>query len=118
MHEFSVARALVDAAIDVAREAHIRRIRRLHCRIGDMRQVDRWLLDEAYAFAREGTACEQAELCVERTHMQLECGACGRRFSVIDWDWRCPDCGRAGCNARGGDELELTGIDGDESDED
>ncbi|HPF37935.1 MAG TPA: hydrogenase maturation nickel metallochaperone HypA [Phycisphaerae bacterium] len=117
MHEFAVAKALVDAAIDVARDAKMCRVTRLRCRIGDMRQVDSWLLEEAFVLAREGTVCEVAELSVERRHMRLECEQCGIVFDVRDWDWRCPDCGSTGCNAHGGDELELTGIDGDPADD-
>lgn len=117
MHEFAIARGLVEAAIEAGRSAGIGCITRLRCRIGDMRQVDGWLLDEAFAAVREGTPCATATLGVERTRMEMDCDACGRSFLVKDWDWCCPDCGACGVNAHGGDELELIGIDGEPIDE-
>lgn len=117
MHEFAVARALIDAAADVARSENVDRVTRVQCRIGDLRQVDSWLLDEAFAAAREGTICSDAELCVERTHMEMDCDDCGKSFRVVDWNWACPDCGDIGHNARGGDELDLIEIDGVSNDE-
>lgn len=117
MHEFAIARGLIDAAIDVAREAGIDPITRLHCRIGDLRQVDGWLLNEAFSVAREGTPCAMADLCVERTHMLMDCSACASSFVVSDGDWNCPKCGHCGRDARGGNELDLIGIDGGMGDE-
>ena len=117
MHEFAVAGGLIDAAVDIAQRENLDRVTRVQCRIGDLRQVDSWLLDEAFAAAREGTRCAGAELCVERVHMEMDCDSCGTTFRVMDWNWACPGCGEIGRNARGGDELELIEIDGVSNDE-
>ncbi len=116
MHEFAIARSLVDAAIDVARNAGVSRITRIRCRIGDLQQVDGDLLGDAFSAVCDGTVCEAADLCIERTHMAFDCERCGTTFLVGEWDWSCPGCGESGSHARGGDELELIGIDGELND--
>jgi hydrogenase nickel incorporation protein HypA/HybF len=117
MHEFAIARALIDVAEDAARRAAARRIVGLNARIGVLRQVDALLLSEAFAAARGGTACCDAELRVEPVQTELECPACRAAFNSRAWDWRCPRCGAEGENPRGGEELELVSIEVDDDDD-
>ncbi len=107
VHEFAVAQSLIEVATEAAARAGAARVTRLHCRIGALRQVDEWLLREAFEMARAGTTCDAAELCVEKTHLRLRCPACRAGFELHDWDWSCPRCGAEGIDPAGGDELEL-----------
>jgi hydrogenase nickel incorporation protein HypA/HybF len=110
VHEFSIAQSLVDAAVTEARLHGASRVTKLSCRIGALRQVDDWLIREAFAIAREGTICATCELAVETTYMQAMCPACNVRFAVRNWEWRCPTCMANGEEPAGGDELELTSV--------
>lgn len=117
MHEFSIARSLIEAASEEARRAGAMRVTRIVSRIGSLRAVDDWLIREAFDIAKADTLCASAELCIERTYLQADCPRCHVRFAVRDWDWRCPTCGELGQNAAGGDELELLSIDAEMPDE-
>ena len=117
MHEFSIARAMVEAACSEARRVGSDRVTRVVCRIGSLRQVDDRLMREAFDIARNGTACATAELTIERTNMEAACPRCRVRFAVRDWDWDCPTCGMLGEDAAGGDELELISLDAEVPDE-
>jgi len=110
MHEFSIVQSLLEVATAEARRAGAKRVLRLNCRIGVLRQIDARLMREAFGLLAEGTICAGADLRVEKTYMQARCQACERTFDVRDWDWRCPGCGTEGSMVGGGDELELTSI--------
>lgn len=110
MHEFSVAQSLVEAAVAEAARHGASRVLKMRCRVGVLRQVDGWLLGEAFAIAREGTVCAACELAVEKVYMQALCPACNARFPIQNWDWRCPTCGADGEAPTGGDELELLSL--------
>jgi hydrogenase nickel incorporation protein HypA/HybF len=101
---------MVDAAITEARIHGASRVLKMACRIGALRQVDDWLMREAFAIAREGTICSACELSVETAHMLAMCPACNARFPVRNWEWRCPTCAANGEAPTGGDELELLSI--------
>lgn len=113
MHEFSVAQSLIETATAAAVGIGAVRVTRLSCRIGAMRQIDHWLMNEAFAAAAAGTICESATLCIERSYTQANCPACMRRFPIRDWRWACPTCGAEGEDLSGGDELELVSVDAD-----
>ncbi|MBN2562507.1 MAG: hydrogenase maturation nickel metallochaperone HypA [Phycisphaerae bacterium] len=117
MHEFSIARSLVDAACVEARRVGASRVTTLTCRIGVLRQVDDWLMKEAFDIAKCGTLCDKATLHIEKAYMQALCTECQARFPVRDWDWNCPACGMPGEDATGGDELVLLSLDAEIPDE-
>lgn len=110
MHEFSIAQALVEAAVTEAGRHGASRVLKVTCRIGALRQVDGWLMHEAFTIAREGTICSACNLAIEMAYMQAMCPACNVRFPVRNWEWRCPACGANGESPMGGDELELLSI--------
>jgi len=78
-----------------------------------MRQIDDWLMREAFEIAAAGTICESATLSIEKTYMQVRCRECQRLFPVRDWIWTCPTCGAEGEDPTGGDELELVSLEAD-----
>ncbi len=118
MHQFAVAQSLIEAATAEAARLEAVRVTRLSCRIGAMRQIDGWLMNEAFAIAAAGTICASAALSIEKTYMQATCRACRRRFPIRDWIWTCPTCGAEGENPTGGDELALVSLDADVADMD
>jgi hydrogenase nickel incorporation protein HypA/HybF len=110
VHEFSIAQSLVEAAAAEAARHGASRVVSMRCRIGALRQVDGWLMQEAFQIAREGSICADCELAIDKTFMQAYCPACQARYAVENWDWLCPTCGAEGQNPVGGDELELVSI--------
>lgn len=110
MHEFAVARNLVEVAVDEAGRAGARRVTRVHCRIGPLRQLETALLREAFDAAAAETLCAGAVLEIARTPMMARCAACRHAFSVDGGGWACPCCGAPDATLTGGDELELVSL--------
>ena len=100
-----------------ARHRGASRVLKMTCRIGALRQVDDWLMQEAFAVARTDTPCADAVLVIEKTQMQATCPQCHVAFAVRDWDWTCSMCGSLGVDPAGGDELELLSLEAEVPDE-
>ena len=111
MHELAAARSLVEAADREARRHDARAVLRVRCRIGVLRQVDSWLLQEAFNVARQGSLCESSRLLIEKADLSAACQECDLRFPVQNGRWNCPVCGAEGADLCGGEDLELTSID-------
>jgi hydrogenase nickel incorporation protein HypA/HybF len=118
MHEFALARNLVELACSEAAEAGAHRVCRLNCRVGVLRQVDELLMQGAFEIARAGTLCDGATLSIEKTELTARCPSCGQRFAVHEWNSDCPTCGAAGVDFAGGDELVLVSIEVEKDDDD
>jgi hydrogenase nickel incorporation protein HypA/HybF len=110
MHEFSIVRSLLDVAVAEADRAGAKRVLRIDCRIGALRQIDDGLMSEAFNILRDGTICAEADLRIEKTYMRASCPRCERDFDVRGWNWCCPQCGMEGTLVGGGDELDIVAI--------
>ena len=116
MHEFSIARSLLDVVLEAAAEYEGARIKVIRLRIGELRQVIEFSLVEAFALCAAGTAAEGAELEIEWVPTVWRCSACGRTRSLAESDAGC-SCGNPEATDRmeGCDDLLLTSLDLDEA---
>lgn len=110
MHEISIARSILENSVNTARRMGFSRVTAVRFRVGVLRQVDTYLLQEAFDAARQGTICKDAVLCVEQSPLIAACEICGKSFDVIECNWVCPQCGGADMGLHGGEELELVSI--------
>jgi hydrogenase nickel incorporation protein HypA/HybF len=123
MHELTLSRAIVDAAV---RHAEGRPVTAVHVRVGAMRQAVPSTLEFCFGLASRDTACAEARLETEPVAALLRCPQCGR-----EWDpappplavhgelpgnglpalpaFGCPACGAGGEVVAGG-ELEVAWI--------
>lgn len=110
MHELSVARNILDIALETARRGNARRVTRVGLRIGALAGVEPGALDSAFGIARRGTPAETADLLVEAVPLRCHCGPCDTDFDVDDRHGiaRCPRCGRPSGDIRAGLELEVS----------
>ena len=111
MHELSVARAIVDAAV---RHADGRRVTSVHLRVGALRQV----VPESLAFyvdlVARGTPCEGARLEVDAVAAALRCEACDAEWELATAAFRCAACGSGDVHVEAGEELEVESIEVEE----
>jgi hydrogenase nickel incorporation protein HypA/HybF len=108
VHEYSIARALMDR---VEREAHARgatAVGRISVRIGELSGVEVELLRTAYLMCRERTICERAPLDVEVVPAEWVCRNC-RSAIAPGGALQCAACGGR-AELRAGDEILLERI--------
>ncbi len=108
MHEYSIVGAMIERVEAEARHRNATRVRHVHVRIGELSGVEPGLLASAYEIFRERTACERAELSIERVEARWECGECGRP-QASGGILRCAVCGGAARLIQG-DEILLQRI--------
>ncbi|MDX1439880.1 MAG: hydrogenase maturation nickel metallochaperone HypA [Rubricoccaceae bacterium] len=107
MHELAIAQSLLETASHEAARVGAKSVSQLSCQVGSLRQVNCWLLQEAFAIARIGTTCAEAELVIQKKFPSARCPKCDKTFTILDGTWTCPRCEAAGYFIGGGDELDL-----------
>lgn len=105
MHEFSVSQAIANLVLEESRKREAKRVLLVEVEIGELSllnpaQVEFWL-----RLAFERTPASEAELKLEVTKPQIECGRCGYRGGLSFKDdpvyhflipaFRCPRCDSA-----------------------
>jgi len=110
MHELSIARSVVDLAVQAAQDDRATRIMRVGLRVGAFAGVDAGALDSAFTVARLGTLAEEAVLQIDTVPLICHCAGCGIDFDVDDRHGvaLCPQCGAASGDIRQGMELEVS----------
>ncbi len=110
MHELSIAASLLDVAREEARRHGALRVTRIRCRIGALRQVDPWLMREAFEIAKVDSPASEATLDITPVGTTLECLECECKTESDTWRFDCPVCGSLRVKLTGGDEIELTSM--------
>lgn len=111
MHEASLAQAVLDLALDAARQHSAARITAIRLAVGTMTHADPETLAFWVGILSEGGPAEGAVIEVDEVPAQAGCEACGWQYPVVSprWSLRCERCGGAG-ELRSGRELSVTSI--------
>jgi len=104
VHEFAIAHAILETAVECARQRGAKRILQVTCRVGRMRQVVPDMLQLAFEAQAQGTLAAGAVLVLETVPLRFSCQECGRSFETDEWR-ECPQCGSPRLTLCGGDEL-------------
>jgi hydrogenase nickel incorporation protein HypA/HybF len=114
VHEYSIARSLLDRVDASLAGYRVVAVTQLHVRIGELSGVDGGLLQTAYELCRVGTPCERADLTVTTVPARWSCPACSRDAGQGD-RLVCPACGR-GVKLVAGDEILLERVEAEVDD--
>lgn len=96
MHELTVVRQIISMAEESAVKNSAEKVEEIYLRIGVLNNIIESFLFKAFEFARRGTKCENAELCVSFFPAKLGCSNCGEQFNVQAeqlYTATCPKCG-------------------------
>ena len=107
MHEFAIARSVLDA---VRAEAKLRpgmRVLKIGVRIGDLAGLDPDALSFCFEALTKGTDFGSVALEIERKPRRQRCLRCFKEFVVLNYETSCPECGEGSTVFLSGDELEL-----------
>ena len=118
MHELSVCMALLDEVARVALAADAKAVRSITVRVGPLSGVEAGLLRRAFEVARCGTMAEAAELIVDVARVRVSCMACAAENEVAPNRLLCPCCGAYRTRVIEGDELVLSAVEMDVSNDD
>lgn len=86
MHEFALAQAVIDAALQTAEQAGIHRIAQITVRIGELQQIER----DCFAFAlkevmpRTEARLADVVIVIESEPARFRCRPCEQAFTLAD----------------------------------
>ena len=110
MHEFSIAKSLLELAERYAKESGAQRVLKVVVCIGPLSGVDPSLLRTAFNELKVETLAREAELVIETTGLKLFCFDCGKERERREIEFTCPVCGSRTTEITGGEELVLRGV--------
>jgi hydrogenase nickel incorporation protein HypA/HybF len=113
VHEMSIARSILDIAIEAAEKGGAKRITRVNVLAGELRAIEPLHLAFCFSIMAEDTIASAAELNVETVPVKGTCRSCGETFIVEDYQYACPKCHSLDIQTEGGTELRLTDIEVD-----
>ena len=113
MHELPVVENILNISLQRAKEAGAKRITDVHLVVGPLSSVVDEPVQLYWDMLSAGTPAEGARLHFRHVPIELECLACGMRYTAGEDDLACPVCGSGQIKVLAGEEFYLEAIDVD-----
>ncbi len=113
MHELAIAGHVVDIA---ARHAEGRKVTKVHCKVGHLRQVVPSALSFSFDLVAQGTPVEGAELALEEVPAAGRCRDCGATSRLRTFPLQCKACEGLNLEVTQGEELYVESLEMEEQD--
>ncbi len=110
MHELSVVESMVGIVLKHAERNRARAVKKINLVLGEVSTVMEEPVRFYFEIISKGTIAEGAELFFKRTPLIGECGSCGERFKIVDYDLTCPKCNSDDCSIISGREFRVESI--------
>ena len=96
MHEYAVAKSIIDIACKEAESAGAGRITEIRLVIGELSSIIDESLNMYFGMISKDTAAEGAKLVFKRIPAGFRCRVCRHEFGKPDKGFDCPVCGGPG----------------------
>jgi hydrogenase nickel incorporation protein HypA/HybF len=110
MHESSLAKQLLDAALAAATDEPPSRLRRVCGWVAETEHLDPGALELHFRAHARGTPAEGAELELRLTHVRARCRGCGHGYAPHHHLTLCPACGATDATLLGHTGLGIESI--------
>jgi hydrogenase nickel incorporation protein HypA/HybF len=111
MHEESLARTLLNKAVEICVQHGGRLVVAVRVSCGLLSGVEPLQLREAFERLRgQYSGCAVAGLVIEDPGLPAMCEGCGTEFQVVDFQFRCPSCGGKDVCVVDGDCLRILDV--------
>jgi len=119
MHELGIAQEMISSLEDALLSHPGLRITSVRIRVGTFQNVEKDSLRFSFeVLSKDNPRIAGAKLHIEDVAAEYSCRACNSRGELEGFFWVCPSCGDVDIRVKGGDELILQSIEGeDESNE-
>lgn len=111
MHEESLARSLLNKAVEICIQHGGTLVAAVRVSCGALSGVEPLQLRDAFERLRpEYSYCAVASLVIEDPGLPARCGDCGTEFQVQDFQFHCPSCGGGRVGVLDGDCLRILDV--------
>ena len=108
MHELAMCNSIAKAVCENAAD---RRVRSVHLRIGELRQVIPETLAYCWDLVDRGPLLAGCVLDIDYVPAEVECDSCATRTTLGATVWNCPACGGSAVHVVAGYELTIVSMD-------
>lgn len=105
MHELSIISALVKTVEQIMQQEGLTQVETIVLQVGELSGVVPHFVEECYPAAVYQTSLEQTKLKMEVIPGIVRCLDCGREFSGVQYNLKCPQCGSEHLEALSGREF-------------
>ena len=113
MHEFSVAKSLIDLVEKYALRENMVKVKEIKIKVGILSGVEPYLLREAFEYLKtENILTARAVLNIEIEGIKIKCEKCNSLEEREEYIFFCPYCGSEDVAIWGGDSLDVVKITG------
>lgn len=117
MHELAVTESILKIAIDASQKNGARRITAIHLVIGELSSIVDDSVQFYFDLISKGTLAENAVLHFRREPARVVCLDCAHQFDArAPLEPRCPVCGSARLQVRGGRDFFIESIEIEDED--
>lgn len=107
MHEFGIARGLLEVVLERANAAHADSVESVKLEMGILSGVEEEALRFAFDALSAGTIAGDTKLMIQRVPIRCHCGTCDQTFECSPLDYACPDCGAISAELLNGREMNI-----------
>lgn len=107
MHEMSIAQSLIDIIREEMERHQARVLNSVRVQIGQLSAVVPEALTFCFGIMISGTQFEGAKLVTEIIPLKAVCRRCSETFEVVDYVFRCPQCGSGDLDTVSGHDLTI-----------
>jgi hydrogenase nickel incorporation protein HypA/HybF len=111
MHELYATQAILDKALEKAKDENAARITNVYLVVGEISSY----VDDSVQFywdeVTRGTVAEGAALHFRHIPAELQCMACFTKYRPVEDEILCPSCGSSGARILAGEEFYMEALD-------
>ncbi|WP_297810226.1 hydrogenase/urease nickel incorporation protein HypA [uncultured Helicobacter sp.] len=108
MHEFSIVSSLIESCEEIAETNNAQKILAIYLEIGERSGVNITLLKSAFEEFKLGSLCENSQLFIQESKVELTCNSCHQKNIAKELDYtHCPQCGSREVRIIKGNEMLL-----------
>ena len=110
MHERSIVRALLRQVCELQTERGADRVVAVRVSVGEFSGVEADLVRTAFEELVEDSPIHGARLELQSIPLTAHCPACSQEFAIVNFEFKCPDCGVAHVKIVRGEGLVLESV--------
>jgi len=110
VHELSICENILGVALDAAKTASAKKVVRVRVKHGELRAIVPEIMGHYFEFLAKDTIAAGAKLEMEVVKATAKCKSCGEKYEVMEFDFKCPKCGKDEPELLSGMELSLEDI--------
>ncbi len=117
MHELSIAQNILKTVLGEIQSQNLPPVRTIGLKIGVLSDVLPDALEFGFDALKKETILAETELAIERTPVGGECRDCNEKFAMQELIFSCPACQSRSIEMHGGQELDITFLEVEQTDE-